>query len=215
MKTILAALLAATQANVHEYWAEHNYICNLCENSVEFVVAGGDMEDFLACKDGTGNEFSTVCTKVRNAQNEILSMQAESGMNKYQICEKLNFCGDWIDEGFENQHVWDPQLINSINDDTASTWQAALPKQFEGMTLGDIRRTRLGTVVDKDHKYKYLQNQNQLNNKLKHYQPILIQEHNGLDVLLLLDIFVIKVHVVLVGLSVQLKHLMIDFVLVM
>eukprot|EP01083_Nonionella_stella_P076711 209181_1 len=154
MKTILAALLAATQANVHEYWAEHNYICNLCENSVEFVVAGGDMEDFLACKDGTGNEFSTVCTKVRNAQNEILSMQAESGMNKYQICEKLNFCGDWIDEGFENQHVWDPQLINSINDDTASTWQAALPKQFEGMTLGDIRRTRLGTVVDKDHKYK-------------------------------------------------------------
>ena len=86
MKSVLAALLAVTQANVHEYWAEHNYICNLCENSVKFVISGGDMNDFGACKDGQGREFSTVCTKVGEAQQEILTMQSESGMNSYQIC---------------------------------------------------------------------------------------------------------------------------------
>jgi cathepsin B len=154
MKTLLVAtLLAAAQANVHEYWAEHNYICNLCELSVGFVVGGGDMEDFLASKDGAGREFSTVFSKVRNAQNGILAMSAESGMNTHQICEELNLCGDWVDEEFEKQHVWDPELIKSINDDPASTWRAGLPMQFEGMTLADIRRTRLGTIVDPDHVY--------------------------------------------------------------
>ena len=94
MKTILAALFAVSQANVHEYWAEHNYICNLCENSVEFVIAGGDMEDFLAAKDGQDREFSTVFTKIRGNQQQVLTMSAESGMNKHQICESFNFCGD-------------------------------------------------------------------------------------------------------------------------
>ena len=50
--------------------------------------------------------------------------------------------------------VWDQQIINTINNDPSSTWKAALPKQFEGWTLGAIRKTKLGTIVDPDHKYK-------------------------------------------------------------
>jgi len=154
MKSILAALLAVTQANVHEYWAEHNYLCNVCENSVQFVIAGGDMDDFQACTDGQDREFSTVCTKIRAQQQEVLTMQAESGMNSYQICEQLNFCGDWEDDDLDKSWVWDQQIINTINNDPSSTWKAALPKQFEGWTLGAIRKTKLGTIVDPDHKYK-------------------------------------------------------------
>jgi len=153
MKTFLVALFAAAQANVHDYWAEHHYICGICEASVEFVIAGGEMEDFLACKDGQNREFSTVCSKVREGQNQILSMSAESGMNKYQICEQLNLCGDWVDDELDAEHVWNPDLIATINNDPESTWKAELPKQFEGMTLGQIKKTRLGTIVDPDHKY--------------------------------------------------------------
>ena len=52
------------------------------------------MNDFTACKDGQGREFSTVCTKVRRGQDEIVSMFVESGMNSQQICEELSFCDD-------------------------------------------------------------------------------------------------------------------------
>ena len=52
------------------------------------------MDDFLACRDGQDREFSTVCTKIRESQNEVLTMSAESGMNAEQICESYNLCGD-------------------------------------------------------------------------------------------------------------------------
>ena len=110
------------------------------------------MDDFLACKDGEGREFSTVCSKVKAAQNSVLAMSAESGLNKFQICEEMQLCGDWTDEPFDEDHVWNPDLISQIND-ADSTWKAALPMAFEGMTLGQLRKSRLGAIVDADHVY--------------------------------------------------------------
>jgi cathepsin B len=152
MKAALIALVAVAQANVHEFWAEHNFICNACEKSVEFVTSGGDMDDFLACIDDQGREFTTVCTKIRHSQPQILSMVAETGMNSLQICEAMNMCGEWDDSEFETL-VWNPELVAEINGDATSSWKAELPKRFEGWTHANVRRM-LGTVVDPDHVFK-------------------------------------------------------------
>eukprot|EP00487_Bulimina_marginata_P012460 TRINITY_DN8751_c0_g1_i1.p1 TRINITY_DN8751_c0_g1~~TRINITY_DN8751_c0_g1_i1.p1 ORF type:complete len:217 (-),score=-1.87 TRINITY_DN8751_c0_g1_i1:54-704(-) len=81
-------------------------------------------------------------------------MSSESGMNTHQICQQLGLCDEWMDEEFEGKHVWDPELVDTINNDADSSWTAELSKQFKGMTLAHFRRTKLGTVVDPDHVYK-------------------------------------------------------------
>merc|ERR1719391_944958 len=65
----------------------------------------------------------------------------------------MNLCGEWTDEPFDADHVWNPQLISKINHDTDSSWTAAVPLAFEGMTLGQFRKSRLGAIVDADHVY--------------------------------------------------------------
>lgn len=46
------------------------------------------------------------------------------------------------------------QLVDSINGDASSTWTAATPDQFKGLSVGQFRKKYLGTIVDPDHVYK-------------------------------------------------------------
>lgn len=145
------SLLVATQANVHEFYAEHNYICGVCRAAVEFVVAGGDLERFEGCKDGQGREFSTACAKVRGMQEDGVR---ETMYDSYSTCEQLELCGTWVDSEADSAPVVDSKLVDSINNDPTSSWKAAPPAQFEGLTLGQFKKMFLGTVVDPDHVFK-------------------------------------------------------------
>ena len=74
----------------------------------------------------------------------------------YSLFKTLHFIyTKWIDDadGVDGEWVWNQHIIDTINNDPSSTWKAKLPKQFEGWKNGDIKRTKLGTVVDGDHKY--------------------------------------------------------------
>jgi cathepsin B len=75
-------------------------------------------------------------------------------MNEYQICEQFDFCGEWVDDHDELQFVWNPSIVETVNNDASSSWKAAYPTQFEGWTYGNIKKLKLGTVVDPDHSYK-------------------------------------------------------------
>ena len=40
MKFVIAALAALANAKPHEFFAESNYICEMCQKAVEFANAG-------------------------------------------------------------------------------------------------------------------------------------------------------------------------------
>ncbi len=62
----------------------------------------------------------------------------------------LNFCGDWIDEEFENKHVWDSELINEINNDAASTWFFKCNILYNKFSISKpVHFKGVGTVVTK------------------------------------------------------------------
>lgn len=109
------------------------------------------MDEYRPCKDGQGREFSTACTKVREWQDYDMTMII---LNERQVCEELDLCGDWEDEDMDGEPVWNPKMVDIINMDRTSTWTAEAPQRFKGWTLGQFRKTQLGTIVDPDHLYK-------------------------------------------------------------
>jgi len=74
-------------------------------------------------------------------------------MNSQQICEELSFCGEWTESELDASYAWNEQIIHTINTDASLTWKASLPQTFKGMTIGQIKKTRLGAIVDNDHKF--------------------------------------------------------------
>jgi len=157
MKAILfgvAAALTFVSGNVHEFFAEHHFICGKCEETVNYLLLGGKMKNFLGCIDKTGEEYTTVCSDIRNyGIGKISKLHNKKGLNAYQICEKLDMCSEWNDDKFSKIPAITDDLINIINNDPKNSWKAGKQKRFEGWSLADVRRI-LGTVVDPKHKYK-------------------------------------------------------------
>lgn len=148
----MAALFAVAQANVHEFYAEHQFMCSACETSVGFVIAGGAMADFEVCKDATGATFTSVCPTVEANEKLVLELQAE-GLNVGQICERLKLCDEWVPDKEFERSVWNPEIVNFINADDSIPWEAEIPVRFEGLTLSQIQR-ELGAIVDPEHRYE-------------------------------------------------------------
>jgi len=148
---VTALLTVASAKNVHKYYAEHNYICGVCEAAARFMLQGGDMDNFKPCIDGQGREFSTACSKVREYQDTNMAMIV---LNEHQICRELELCGEWEDDMLDAEPVSNPKIVDIINNDPYSTWTAESPERFDGMTVGQFRKTQLGAIVDPDHVYK-------------------------------------------------------------
>jgi len=171
---LVSALLAVASAkNVHKFYAEHNYICGVCEAAAQFVLDGGELDNFAGCIDGQGREFSTACSKVREWHDTSMSMIV---LDARQICEyELELCGEWEDEDLDAEPVWNPSIVDTINNDPTSTWTAEAPQRFKGWTMGQFRKTQLGTIVDPDHVYKL-----PYKKETKIYQA-LPSEHNSVN----------------------------------
>ena len=149
---VLVFLGLVSGKKIHEFYAEHNFICNACQDIVSFGCSGGDLDEFKGCYDETGKEYTDVCLKARNNVHMIQDLCQK--MESYEICELMDMCGDWIDEEFDRIPAYEPEIVYAINNDSTSTWKAELPERFKLMTIGDVRRTTTGSVVDNKHTYK-------------------------------------------------------------
>eukprot|EP01084_Bolivina_argentea_P152561 266118_1 len=151
---ILNALFCIAYVYGHQFWAEHNLICNICDKSVQSIINGKEQQDILKlCDDKTNSQFTTICSQVFDNTANILQMHNNEHKTSTQICKSLSMCTEWIDTEFESKHVWNEQLVNTINKNNTISWNAQLPDTLKGFTLAQIRR-KLGSVIDPNYVYK-------------------------------------------------------------
>ena len=139
----IAAVAAISNAHqVHEFFAESNVICNLCQEAVEHVA--NDRQQDVADMFALYPKLEQIINAA-SGEFEIDLSQPET------TCQNLKLCN--------NESV--PQLILAerpidfdshieyVNNHPEATWTAAPTSRFEGASRKELRQM-MGTVVDPD-----------------------------------------------------------------
>jgi len=143
MKTFaFAALAALTSAGrVHEFFAENNYICEVCKMAVEFANENDD-----AALNALYAQHPELQARINSfyGHQEILDMN-----DAEKTCQNMNLCS--TESVFELLMAEQPldlsDHIAHVNSNPASNWVAGVNSKFEGASLKEIKNL-MGTVVD-------------------------------------------------------------------
>ena len=141
-----ALALAAAVANagrVHEFFAENNYICQLCKTVVE--MAGQGVDEKL---DQLYEQFPKLQERINYWADhpEVLDLSdPEQSCKNMQLCEEA----DIFELLKEEQPLDLTAHIEAVNSNPASTWVAGVNDKFHGASTKEIK-SLMGTVVDPD-----------------------------------------------------------------
>lgn len=145
MKTAFIAGLAAfaNAGVVHEHFAETNLICNLCKDVIGH--ANSNNEDAI-------DEVFALFPKLSERMNAFYGSNGIDFTQAERTCQNMNLCEgneSIITLLLEEQPVDLSKHVEHVNNNPKSSWKAAMPKRFEGMSTKEIKRM-MGTVVDPD-----------------------------------------------------------------
>ena len=140
----LAAIAAFANARrAHEFYAEANFICNLCQNVVEHAAKGQDTE-----LDQLYEKFPKLQERINAFADrpELVELSQPE-----QTCINIEICsaGDIMDLLADERPLDLTNHINHVNSNPKSGWVAGVNEKFEGASLKEIK-TLMGTVVDPD-----------------------------------------------------------------
>ena len=143
MRTFALSTLAAVASagRAHEFFAENNYICELCKTAVEFAAKGKDDE-----LDNLYEMFPTLQTRINAFANqaELVNVaEPEASCQRIALCED----GNILDLLREEQPVDLSAHIEAVNANPNSTWVAGDNSKFTGASLKEIKGL-MGTIVD-------------------------------------------------------------------
>lgn len=143
MKSVFAAaLMAAVNANnVHEFFAESNFICGICQEAVTHAK-NGNMQELT--------QIYTIFPALEEAMDSYTGSLERLDLTKpEQTCTALNLCArESVAELLINEMPVDrSDIIEYVNNHPNSTWTARANDKFKGASKAEIRQT-LGTVVD-------------------------------------------------------------------
>mmetsp|Transcript_28792 Transcript_28792/g.38397 ORF Transcript_28792/g.38397 Transcript_28792/m.38397 type:complete len:409 (+) Transcript_28792:21-1247(+) len=139
-----AAIAAAASAGrVHDFFAENNYICELCKTAVDYASKGRDIE-----LDRLYEQFPKLQDRINFFANqaELVNLTKPE-----ETCKKIDLCSS--DDILELLHEEKPldlsAHIETVNSNPSSTWVAGVNNKFEGASLKEIK-SLMGTIVDPD-----------------------------------------------------------------
>ena len=143
MKTFALATLAAltSAGKVHEFFAESNYICEVCKMAVEFANNGNaDKLDQLY------KIHPTLQTRInaKYGSPEIINFSKPQA-----TCEALELCDkpDILDMLMAEIPLDLSAHIEHVNSNPHSNWVAGVNEKFANASLKEVRGL-MGTVVD-------------------------------------------------------------------
>lgn len=145
MRSFAIALVAALAQGkrVHEFFAENNYICELCKNVVEYAAKG--MDDEL---DKLYEQFPKLQERINYYARhpELVNLSEPQ-----QTCVNIELCddGNIMDLLAEEAPLDLSAHIESVNSNPNSTWTAGVNSKFDGASLKEIKSI-MGTIVDPD-----------------------------------------------------------------
>jgi len=143
MRSFVTATLVAlaTAGNVHKFFAESNFICEVCQKAVEFASNGESHEL---------DKLYKLLPALQERINNMYDRKDEINLSRpLSTCQALDLCEvpDVLQMIMMEQPVDLHRHVNLVNNNPHSTWKAAIPDKFEGASLKEIRSI-MGTVVD-------------------------------------------------------------------
>jgi len=128
---LVFALLAVSQAGIHPYFAESNYICEMCKQHISLKNSGN-----LGAVAG-----------LEALHPKLASLMEKHAITSVAACE-FSVCNEYklreeVDEEINHEAI--AAEINSA----PSSWVAGVNSRFNGMKRSDIKKM-MGTIVDPD-----------------------------------------------------------------
>ena len=145
MRSFALAFLAATATagKVHEFFAENNYICELCKSVVE-LASNDENEKLYALYE----QFPKLQERINFFANQadlVNLSEPEQTCKNIQLCEEF----DVLLSLKEEMPVDLSAHIEIVNSNPKSTWVAGHNDKFTGASLKEIK-SLMGTIVDPD-----------------------------------------------------------------
>jgi len=140
----IAAIAAVANAGkVHEFFAESNFICELCKSSIEYVAKGHH---------GKLYELYDQFPKLKELQDEFGDRQDLINLSRpEESCKNIQLCEEFdILEVVRGEAPLDlSKHIEAVNSNPKSTWVAGENAKFANVSLNEVR-SLMGTIVDED-----------------------------------------------------------------
>ena len=143
MRTIFAsALIASAYASkVHPFFAESNFMCEMCQDTVVYASKGMTEEIESLYK-----LFPVLEEKISafSGHEELINLADALGTcQNLMLCEKESIA----DMLYSEQPKDLSSIVEYVNNHPNATWTAGINKKFEGASHREIRKL-MGTVVD-------------------------------------------------------------------
>ena len=142
MRSIIAAvaLAAANASNVHEYFAESNFICGMCQQAVEYA------------KKGDITNLTSLYEQLPALEARISSFSGNDSLINLEkpelTCQNLSLCPtENIHDLLRSEEPVNLKQTAEIVNNANTTWKAKVQPKFEGASQKEIRKI-MGTVVD-------------------------------------------------------------------
>ena len=139
---IISAIATLAQAGkIHPFFAENNFICELCQNVIELANKGDDKK-----MDMLYEQFPALWTRVNAFANEPEKLNMDQPL---QSCINMELCEsyDLVEMLREEQPLDLSVHIEAVNSNPHSTWVAGENAKFTGASLKEVK-SLMGTVVD-------------------------------------------------------------------
>ena len=145
MRSFALAMLgsAAFAGKVHDFFAENNYICELCKSAIDFAHKGLDEK-----LDRLYDQFPKLAERINHWADkaEMIDLaQPEESCKRIDLCESY----DLLEMLKEEQPLDLSVHVEAVNSNPNSTWVAGTNDKFEGASLKEIK-SLMGTIVDPD-----------------------------------------------------------------
>jgi hypothetical protein len=145
MRSFAFAAIAAISnaARVHEFFAENNFICELCKTVVDHASKGNDAE-----LDAIYEQFPKLQERVNFFADKAELVNLAEPL---QTCQNIQLCSEdnIMDLLREEQPLDLSTHIEAVNSNPSSNWVAGVNSKFDGASLKEIK-SLMGTVVDPD-----------------------------------------------------------------
>ena len=144
MRSLFAASIISAAANagrVHEFFAESNFICEMCVDAVTLASEGKIYE-----VESLYRLFPKLEEKISNfahGNNELINFE-----NPKATCQNLMLCEteSIADLLYAEQNKDLSSIVEYVNNNPSS-WTAAIPSKFDGASHRQIKKL-MGTIVD-------------------------------------------------------------------